>query len=71
MTPKDIARENMKYARYGGIIHGVNCPKIIHKSDGALHAADDDSPYDVDGVTYCGRCHFVLAALERGKEEIR
>lgn len=45
----------------GGVQHGVNCPKVIHKARGGyLHAADDDTPYDVDGCTYCGRCHYAL-----------
>lgn len=38
--------------------HGVNCRKVAHDADdGYLHAPDDDSAYDVDGVRYCGRCH--------------
>lgn len=27
---------------------------------GFLHAEDDDGPFDVDGVEYCGRCHVAL-----------
>lgn len=39
--------------------HGVMCPKAPHtKGDGYLHHGDDDGPYWVDNVTYCGRCHF-------------
>ena len=37
--------------------HGVNCPKAAHDGTGHLHSELDDGPYDVDGVTYCGRCH--------------
>jgi len=37
--------------------HGVHCPKVEHLGNGYLHGASDDSPYDVDGVIYCGRCH--------------
>ena len=37
--------------------HGVDCSKALHTKNGYLHAPDDDSPYDVDGVIYCGRCH--------------
>ncbi len=34
------------------------CAKAYHDQRGGyLHAADDDRPYDVDGVSYCGRCH--------------
>ena len=41
--------------------HGVNCRKVVHARDtGYLHGADDDAPYDVDGVAYCGRCHRVI-----------
>lgn len=50
-------------------IHGKTCPKAPHlpdpripvarqgPNDGWLHAEDDDKPYDVDGLFYCGRCH--------------
>jgi hypothetical protein len=52
------------------IEHGKTCEKVPHEPDkriphprqgsheGWLHAADDDSPYDVDGLRYCGRCHY-------------
>lgn len=41
--------------------HGVSCPKAPHGPEGGyLHDEDDDRPYDVDGVSYCGRCHFFL-----------
>jgi hypothetical protein len=33
------------------------CVKVPHAGTGYLHAEDDDGPYDVDGVLYCGRCH--------------
>ena len=42
--------------------HGVSCPKVAHIGAGYLHGPDDDRPYDVDGVTYCGRCHGWLGA---------
>ncbi len=40
------------------------CAKVLHDvmKVGWLHAADDDSPYDIDGVAYCGRCHVAMAA---------
>lgn len=44
----------------GQHFHGINCPKVIHEGDGFLHSPDDDSPYSVDGVIYCGRCHMAL-----------
>lgn len=37
--------------------HSVNCPKVAHIGGEYLHSENDDSPYDVDGVSYCGRCH--------------
>lgn len=40
------------------IVHGTNCKKAQHEERGGyLHAEDDDSPYYVDGLAYCGRCH--------------
>lgn len=44
------------------VIHGKTCPKAIHfpGSTGYLHGAEDDAPYDVDGLLYCGRCHTFL-----------
>ena len=42
--------------------HGVDCRKVKHlgTGDGYVHGANDDAPYDVDGVWYCGRCHAWL-----------
>ncbi len=42
----------------------LTCPKRPHDNPlgGYLHAADDDSPYDVDGTSYCGRCHYLCDA---------
>lgn len=38
-----------------------SCKKVLHIGDsGWLYDELDDSPYDVDGVSYCGRCHEVL-----------
>ena len=47
-------------AKMDRLIHGVDCVKVTHSGGGYLHDADDDSPYDVDGVSYCGRCHHGL-----------
>jgi len=33
------------------------CQKVTHLGEGYLHGADDDGPFEVDGVFYCGRCH--------------
>jgi hypothetical protein len=43
-------------------IHGKSCEKKPHDNPtgGYLHGEDDDTPYDVDGWEYCGRCHQVL-----------
>lgn len=37
--------------------HGVTCRKALHVGTGHMHGPEDDGPYDVDGQTYCGRCH--------------
>ncbi len=42
------------------ITHGVNCEKKPHVRTGQLHGESDDTPFDVDGVMYCGRCHVAL-----------
>lgn len=42
------------------VIHGENCPKVLHTKDGYMHDEQDDSPYSVDGQLYCGRCHHGL-----------
>ena len=41
--------------------HGKDCEKVPHTGDGYLHAEDDDTPYGVDSVMYCGRCHVAIA----------
>ena len=48
-------------------IHGVTCTKRTHTpaQGGYLHGPEDDRPYDVDGLTYCGRCHEALAGDPR------
>lgn len=46
------------------IIHGKNCPKAPHVGTGYLHDNSDDSPYDVGGLIYCGRCHWSLSPAE-------
>ena len=39
------------------------CTKVVHGNwTGQLHAHDDDAPFDVDGVPYCGRCHHFIDA---------
>lgn len=46
--------------------HGVDCPKKSHRTQGGtiiqgmLHSEHDDTPYNVDGCSYCGRCHTAL-----------
>lgn len=34
------------------------CPKVPHIGMGYMHEEDDDGPFVIDGVTYCGRCHL-------------
>ena len=48
-------------------IHGKTCRKVVHGSTGYpvggyLHGDYDDSPYDVDGLKYCGRCHQCIGS---------
>jgi hypothetical protein len=46
------------------MIHGKTCAKAVHNARGGyLHDADYDGPYDVDGLMYCGRCHYYLGVL--------
>lgn len=42
----------------------LTCDKAPHddRMGGYLHDENDDSPYDVDGVAYCGRCHVAIAS---------
>lgn len=42
----------------------LTCQKVEHVGEGWLHDAADDTPFDVDGVMYCGRCHRSLSADE-------
>jgi hypothetical protein len=54
-------------AAVGG--HVRDCPKVVHELIGGyLHAADDDGPYMVDGVSYCGRCHCWLAETQQAPQ---
>lgn len=47
--------------------HGVNCSKVKHETwHYYMHASDDDTPYNVDGVSYCGRCHHVMPHIAQG-----
>lgn len=43
-----------------GLTHGVNCEKKPHVNSGYLHGEEDDTPYNVDGLPYCGRCHTAI-----------
>lgn len=47
-------------------LHAGDCPKFIH-AEGVcyLHEPDDDSPYEIDGVMFCGRCHGWLSIAEK------
>jgi hypothetical protein len=48
---------------YIPIKHGIECKKVAHIGSGYLHQSYDDSPYDVDGMYYCGRCHTALGKV--------
>lgn len=57
----DAAELRIEELEKSQITHGVNCPKSKHGTrEGLLHGPDDDTPYDVDGLSYCGRCHACL-----------
>ncbi|MFA5380222.1 MAG: hypothetical protein WC455_30955 [Dehalococcoidia bacterium] len=49
-APKDESKE----------VHGKTCRKAPHVGEGHLHGEDDDTPYYVDNVKYCGRCHMAI-----------
>jgi hypothetical protein len=68
-----ISHSGRRFKRWKTIevIHGVDCPKVPHMGKGYLHMEHDDSPYDVDGCKYCGRCHHALffALMTQQKHE--
>jgi hypothetical protein len=47
--------------------HGITCQKVPHANEGYMHADGDDTPYEVDGVRYCGRCHFAMPTEQKGE----
>ena len=49
--------------KYIPVNHGVDCEKVDHLGDGYLHDPADDSPYNVDGLAYCGKCHAWLGYI--------
>ncbi len=59
------AREPECGMRPVSVWHGKTCQRQEHTKGGYGHDFDDDSPYDVDGVSYCGRCHHCLDESER------
>jgi hypothetical protein len=63
MKPADEATGGMNEPART-VEHGRTCIKAPHQPmrTGYLHRADDDRPYDVDGLLYCGRCHVYLEA---------
>lgn len=42
------------------VVHGVNCNKAPHTHSAYMHDEADDSLYLVDGIGYCGRCHYAV-----------
>ena len=56
----NLARRAVEAEERKDMKHGINCEKAPHTRTGYLHGADDDSPYSVDGCSYCGRCHRAL-----------
>lgn len=62
MTDEELTQLQGNMATAAEQAHGRTCIKVPHiKSDGGyLHAPDDDGPFDVDNVWYCGRCHAAI-----------
>lgn len=62
MTDEEFTQLQGNVATAAEQAHGRTCIKVPHiKSDGGyLHAPDDDGPFDVDNVWYCGRCHAAI-----------
>ena len=63
----DLDRDATFHASHVSQNHGEGyCSKAEHVDDspGYLHAADDDGPYDVDGVLSCGRCHRFMPGIQ-------
>jgi hypothetical protein len=49
--------------------HGKDCKKAEHRDGGGyLHDANDDRPYEIDGLMYCGRCHYWMGSEILGVE---
>lgn len=48
-------------------VHGETCVKVTHREGitSYLHSENDDGPYCVDGLPYCGRCHHYLSESDR------
>jgi hypothetical protein len=41
--------------------HGKDCPKVPHSPEVPYcHEVSWDGDYEIDGVSYCGRCHYWL-----------
>lgn len=57
-----VENESLRITTIAAVVHGSTCKKEIHNPNraGYLHDPEDDSPYDVDGLLYCGRCHWAL-----------
>ncbi len=61
-----LALVNLEVSR--GFNRDAEIIKLQHQ---VLHDADDDSPYDVDGVIYCGRCHMAIDVIVKAIEALR
>ncbi len=49
--------------------HGIDCKKAVHLGEGYLHHAEDNGPYDVDGLVYFGKCHEWLGTVLSGTDD--
>jgi len=50
------------------VTHGINCKRAEHvkANGGYMHDEYDESPYIVDGLAYCGRCHHYIGRVAEG-----
>ena len=62
----NVKRISRISGQFDNMLRGVGqCRKVYHEETGGyLHGANDDRPYDVDGVTYCGRCHLCMPTMD-------
>jgi len=67
MTPEN---ESLGLIGNAPLVHGVSCNKAHHRGELEYnHGRDDNQPFEVAGVTYCGRCHAHLPPETHPRQE--